>query len=346
MPISKEPYGHTPDGQAVDIYTLTNANGIEAQITTYGGIVAVLRTPDRTGKTADVVLGFDSLDGYLAGHPYFGALCGRFANRVAKGVFTIDGVEYSLATNDGENHLHGGLKGFDKAVWAAVPAHRNDAVGLALTHVSPDGDEGYPGALSVAVTYWLTDADALRIEYQAETDGATCVNLTNHSYFNLAGAGEGNILAHQLQIDADGYTPVGPDLIPTGETAAVAGTALDFRTARAIGERIEQVAPGYDHNFVLRGQSGDLARAARVYEPTSGRVMEVHTTEPGVQLYTGNFLDGTVAGKRGVAYEQHYAFCLETQHYPDSPNQPGFPSTVLRPGKTYRQVTQYAFSTD
>ena len=346
MPISKEPYGHTPDGQAVDLYTLINANGIEAQITTYGGIVTVLRTPDRAGKAADVVLGFDALDGYLAGHPYFGALCGRFANRIAKGVFAIDGAEYSLATNDGENHLHGGVKGFDKAVWAAEPAHRGDAVGLALTHVSPDGDEGYPGTLSVAVTYWLTNADALRIEYQAETDGATHVNLTNHSYFNLAGAGEGDILAHQLQIDADGYTPVGPDLIPTGKIAAVAGTALDFRTPRAIGERIEQVAPGYDHNFVLRGQSGDLARAARVYEPTSGRVMEVHTTQPGVQLYTGNFLDGTVAGKRGVAYEQHYAFCLETQHYPDSPNQPGFPSTVLRPGETYRQVTQYAFSTD
>jgi len=346
MPISKEPYGHTPDREAVDLYTLTNANGIEAQITTYGGIVTVLRTPDRAGKAADVVLGFDALDGYLAGHPYFGALCGRYANRIAKGVFAIDGTEYRLATNDGDNHLHGGVKGFDKAVWAAEPAHRDDAVGLALTHVSPDGDEGYPGTLSVAVTYWLTDADALRIEYQAETDRATCVNLTNHSYFNLAGAGEGDILAHQLQIDADGYTPVGPDLIPTGKIAAVAGTALDFRTPRAIGERIEEVAPGYDHNFVLRGQSGDLTRAARVYEPTSGRVMEVHTTEPGVQLYTGNFLDGAVTGKRGVAYEQHYAFCLETQHYPDSPNQPGFPSTALRAGETYRQVTQYAFSTD
>jgi len=351
MSITRKPFGTAPGGEAAELFTLTNANGCEARITNYGGIVTVLTAPDRDGALADVVLGYDTLAEYVNDSPYFGALVGRYGNRIAAGRFTLDGVAYTLATNEGDNHLHGGNKGFDKAVWSAAAAEGADGPSLELTHLSPDGDEGYPGALSVKVVYTWTNANVLRIAYAATTDARTVLNLTHHSYFNLAGAGSGDILGHEMQIPADRFTPVNGNLIPIGELRSVDGTPLDFREPVAIGARIgaddEQLklGGGYDHNFVLGG-GGALALAARVREPACGRVMEAWTTEPGVQFYSGNFLDGSNVGKGGAAYAHRTGLCLETQHFPDSPNQPAFPSTVLSPGETYTQTTEYRFSAE
>jgi aldose 1-epimerase len=336
------------DNTPVELYVLTNAHGMQAKIMTYGAILTELDVPDRNGKLGDVVLGFDDLKGYLAGHPFFGSTVGRVANRIAKGRFTLDGKEYKLATNNGPNALHGGLKGFDKVVWRAdLP--QDDAAGreVRFSYRSRDGEEGYPGNLSIAVTYTLTDKNELKIDYTATTDKPTPVNLSNHSYFNLAGPASGNILDHELMITADKYTPVDDTLIPTGEIKPVRGTPLDFTTPHKIGERIGELKAtgGYDHNFVLRGGPTRPALAARVVEPKTGRVMEMFTTEPGVQFYTGNFLDGKTKGKGGVAYQKHQGFCLEAQHFPDSVNHPEFPSVILRPGQTYTQTTVYQFST-
>jgi aldose 1-epimerase len=341
-------FGKTTDGTPVDLYVLSNGP-MTIKVMTYGAIVTEIRVPDRRGNAADVVLGFDTLEGYLAGHPYFGATVGRFANRIARGTFSLDGKDYTLAVNNGPNTLHGGRKGFDKVVWKAEDASGLAGPAVKLSYLSRDGEEGYPGNLVVTVTYTLTADNALRIDYTATTDQATPVNLTNHSYFNLAGPAAGTILDHELWLAADRYTPVDDTLIPTGAIASVRGTPLDFTTATPIGARIGQLKAdpvGYDHNYVLRGGTSprEPSLAARVREPQSGRVLEVFTTEPGVQLYTGNFLDGTIKGKGGVAYRQHQAFCLETQHYPDSVHHPSFPSTILRPGSTYRQTTIYKFS--
>ncbi|HEY8205800.1 MAG TPA: aldose epimerase family protein [Pyrinomonadaceae bacterium] len=348
--VKKESFGKTPEGQPVDIYTLTNSHGAEAKITNYGGILTSLRVLDRDGKLDDVVLGFDNLDQYLKGDPWFGAIIGRYGNRIAKGRFTLNGVEYKLATNNGANHLHGGIKGFDKVVWNARPLRVPNGAALELTYLSPDGEEGYPGNLSVKVVYTLTNANELKIDYSATTDKDTIVNLTHHSYFNLAGQGNGDILNHRLYINANRFTPIDSESIPTGEIRSVHGTPFDFTRMKAIGERInadnEQLkfGSGYDHNFVLNGKMGLLRLAAKVYEPTTGRVMEVSTTEPGLQFYSGNFLDGTLTGKGDKVYQRRYAFCLETQHYPDSPNKPNFPSTVLRKGARYHTTTIYRFS--
>ena len=351
---TKSPWGKTPDGEQVDLYTLTNKNGVEAAITTYGGAVVSLKVPDRNGKLGDVVLGFDSIDGYVEGKSYFGAIVGRYGNRIGHAQFTLDGKTYTLAKNNGENSLHGGTKGFNKVVWKAREIPAKDGQALELTYLSKDGEEGFPGNLKVRVVYTLTDSNELKIEYSATTDKKTVVNLTNHSYFNLAGVGPGmgDILGHALMIEADKFTPVDSGLIPTGELRDVAGTPFDFRQPTAIGARInsddEQIklGGGYDHNFVLRRKPGDpISLAARAEEPKTGRVMEVWTTEPGVQFYTGNFLDGSAHGKGGVAYTKRSAFCLETQHFPDSPNQPKFPSVVLNPGERYHTTTIYKFST-
>jgi aldose 1-epimerase len=350
-PIQKQPFGRTAAGEDVDLYVLSNQHGMEAAITNYGAILVSLKVPDRTGKPGDVVLGYDNLDGYLRQNPYFGAIVGRYGNRIAKGRFTLDGKEYTLARNNGENALHGGIKGFDKVVWTARDASTKGSPAVELTYVSKDGEEGYPGTLTVTVTYSLNDANELRIDYAATTDKATVLNLTNHSYFNLAGEGQGDVLGHQVMLNAGKFTPVDAGLIPTGELRDVKGTPFDFTQPVAIGARInerdEQLIRGlgYDHNWVLRGGGGSMALAARVYEPTSGRVMEVLTDQPGVQFYTGNFLDGTIHGKGGKAYQHRYGFCLETQHFPDSPNHPAFPSTVLRPGEKYRSATVFRFST-
>ncbi len=348
--ITKQSFGKTADGENVDIYTLTNRNGMEAKITNYGGIVVSLTAPDRNKKYADVVLGFNDLDSYLKGHPYFGAIIGRYGNRIAKGRFTLDGVEYKLAVNNGENHLHGGIKGFDKVVWTAKPSKTKNGAVLSLTYLSKDGEEGYPGNLTVKVDYTLTNRDELRIDYFAQTDKDTVTNLTHHSYFNLAGEGNGNILNHQLVINANKFTPTDAGSIPTGELRNVEGTPFTFLTSTAIGARIDQddqqlkFGGGYDHNWVVIGKSGSLRQAATAYESTSGRVMEVWTTEPGVQFYTGNFLDGTLTGKSGKPYPKRSGFCLETQHYPDSPNKPAFPTTTLKKGTPYRSTTIYRFS--
>ena len=347
--VIKQGFGKV-DGQSVDLYTLTNSHGLEAKITNYGGIVVSLRVPDRTRNFDDVVLGYDNLDAYLKSTPYFGALIGRYGNRIGKGRFTLNGVEYKLAINNGENALHGGAKGFDKIVWNAKPLETNNGPALELTYLSRDGEEGYPGNLSVKVTYTLTNSNELRIDYSATTDKDTVVNLTHHSYFNLAGQGIGDILNHQLMIAADRFTPVDAGLIPTGELLSVTGTPFDFTRMTSIGARInsddEQLkrGKGYDHNWVLNGRSGQLRLAAKVLESSTGRVMEVWTTEPGMQFYTGNFLDGTLTGKGGKVYQQRYGFCLETQHFPDSPNKLTFPSTVLKKGGRYRTTTIYKFS--
>ena len=347
--VKKESFGKV-EGRSVELYTLTNRKGGEAKITTYGATVVSLKVPDRNGKFDDVVLGFDDIDGYLTGTAYFGAIIGRYGNRIAKGRFTLNGVEYKLATNNGENHLHGGVKGFDKVIWNAKPFNLKNGAGLTLSYLSHDGEEGYPGNLSVNVTYTLTDNNELKISYAATTDKDTVVNLTHHSYFNLAGQGTGNILNHQLMINADRFTPTDAGSIPTGELRSVQCTPFDFREPTAIGARINQddeqlkLGKGYDHNFVLNGRIGTLRQVASVFEQTTGRTMEVWTTEPGVQLYTGNFLDGA-KGKSGKIYQFRYGLCLETQHFPDSPNRPSFPSTVLRKGHTFRSNTIYKFST-
>lgn len=344
--ITKTGFGKTADGAAVDLYTLTNTHGLTAKIMTYGALLTELHVPDKTGKLGNVVLGFDNLKQYLDGHPYFGCTVGRYANRIAKGKFTLDGKTYTLAVNNGPNSLHGGLKGFDKVVWTAEPSDTPAGPGVKFTYVSADGEEGYPGKLAVTVIYTLTNRDELKIEYAASAEKATPVNLTNHSYFNLAGPGKGDILGHVLSLTADKYTPVDDTLIPTGKIEPVSGTPLDFTKPTAIGARIDQLKGepgGYDHNFVINGGGGALAPTATVTEPTTGRVMEILTTQPGVQLYTGNFLDGKLTGNGGV-YKKHYGFCLETQHFPDSPNHPNFPSTILKPGETYRQVTVHRFS--
>ena len=337
-------WGKTPDGAGVDLYTLANAKGAEARIITYGGIVVSLRVPNRSGVLGDVVAGFDNLDGYLTPAPYFGALIGRYGNRIGGARFSLDGTEYSLTKNDAGNQLHGGLRGFDKRLWDAKMVSPQS---LELSYLSKDGEEGYPGNLLVSVAYTLTDSNELKIDYSATTDKDTVVNLTHHSYFNLAG--EGDILGHQLSIRADRFTPVDRELIPTGELRNVAGTPFDFRNAKAIGEHIEKpdqqliFGRGYDHNWALNRAGSGLESAAIVTEPKSGRVMEVLTTTPGLQFYSGNFLDGTLKGK-GQTYTRRSAFCLETQFFPDSPNKPAFPSTVLRPGTTFRSTTVYRFS--
>ena len=343
--VTTEPFGTTDDGHAVDLYTLTNANGVEVRAMTYGGIIVSLRVPDRDGKLDDVVLGYDTLDGYLTNNdPYFGAIIGRYGNRIGGATFDLDGETYALATNNGPNHLHGGLKGFDKVVWQAEAGE--DAV--VFTYVSADGEEGYPGTLTASVTYRLTNRGELFVDYRATTDKATPVNLTQHAYFNLAGAG--NILGHELTLHASRFTPVDSTLIPTGELRSVDGTPFDFLQPTVIGARINQDEEqlnrggGYDHNFVLDVGADSLAPAARVYEPTTGRALDIHTTEPGVQFYTGNFLDGSITGKGGRVYAYRYGFCLETQHFPDSPNQPDFPTTILRPGEVYASRTVFAFS--
>jgi aldose 1-epimerase len=346
--ITSTEFGKTPDGVTARIFTLTNKNGSEARITNFGGIVVSLKTPDRKGAIADIVLGFDSLAGYISSpSPYLGALIGRYGNRIGHARFTLDGVEYKLAANNGENSLHGGTRGFNQKLW--TPRELPDG-GLELTYLSKDGEEGYPGNLKAVVDYHLTDSNELKIDYSATTDKDTVLNLTNHSYFNLKGEGQGNILDHLITLNANRFTPVDAGLIPTGDLRAVSGTPFDFTKSTAIGARIEQndeqlkLGKGYDHNWVLNNGGKSLRLAARVLEPSSGRVMEVYTTEPGVQFYTGNFLDGSIKGKGGRAYQQRYGFCLETQHFPDSPNKPQFPSTVLKPGQQFYSTTVFKFS--
>ncbi len=353
MVIKRQVFGEVPGYGMVDLYTLVNRNGFEARITNYGGIVVSLFAPDRNGVWADVVLGYDTLEDYLKDNsPYFGSIVGRVGNRIAGGRFSLDGVEYTLARNNGPNHLHGGIRGFDKVVWAAEALGGPDGPVLRLSYTSSDGEEGYPGTLETVVTYTVTSDNELRIDYGAFTDRPTVVNLTHHSYFNLAGTGSGNILGHELTINSDRFTPIDDTLIPTGEVRSVKGTPLDFTVPALIGARIgddyDQLAfgIGYDHNWVLNRPDKGLSFAARVREPGSGRVMEVYTTEPAIQFYSGNFLDGTITGKGGAVYRQRDGLCLETQHYPDSPNKPEFPSIVLRPGERYAQTTTYRFLAD
>jgi aldose 1-epimerase len=343
MSIVKSPFGKTADNAEVSQYTCTNANGLVLKLMDYGAIITALETPDRNGKLQNITLGFPTLEGYLQRHPYFGATVGRYCNRIAKGKFTLDGKEYTLATNDKENHLHGGKVGFDKVMWQAEEVKTADAVGVRFHRSSPDGEEGYPGNLDVSVTYTLNNANELVIEFTATADKATPVNLTNHAYWNLSG-GTGTILEHEMTIQADKYLPVDAGLIPTGELADVAGTPFDFLKPTAIGARIQQIKSdpvGYDHCYSLKSQDGSLALAARVRDPKSGRVMEVLTTQPGLQFYSGNFLDGQPANG---SYPQYSGLCLETQHYPDSPNQPKFPTAILKPGETFHQKTVHRFS--
>ncbi len=341
MKFTKEFFG-TVDSSDVYLYTLENAGGMTVKITNYGGIVTSIMVPGSDGILADVVLGFDSLQPYLDGHPYFGSIVGRYGNRIANGKFTLDGVEYTLATNNGPNHLHGGIKGFDKVVWNAEERLSDDTASLILRYTSHDGEEGYPGNLSATVTYSITNDNELVIDYMATTDKATPVNLTHHSYFNLGGTQE-DILDHVLTIAADRYVAVNENLIPTGELKQVEGTPMDFSTPHAIGERIAEVPGGYDHTYVLNN-TGQMMKVADALDPQTGRFLEVFTSEPGIQFYSGNFLDGSLTGKGGIVYHQHHGFCLETQHFPDSPNQPGFPSTILEPGETYAYTTIYKFS--
>ena len=347
----KEAYGTTSEGEAVDLYTLSNANGIEVRAITYGGIIVSLKVPDNNGRLDDIVMGHDTLEGYVTKSGYFGAIVGRYGNRIANGKFTVDGVEYKLAVNNGPNHLHGGLKGFDKVVWQAESFENPDGAGVVLSYTSKDGEEGYPGNLTAKITYTLTAQNELVVDYHATTDKATPLNLTQHTYFNLAGDGNGDILGHDVLLNASHFTPVDKTMIPTGEVRSVARTPMDFTKPTAIGARIDQedeqlrFGRGYDHNLVINQEEGEgPSLVARVYEPTTGRVMEVFSTEPGVQFYSGNFLDGSVTGKSGHVYERRTGFCLETQHYPDSPNKPDFPSSILRPGETYDSRTIFKFS--
>jgi aldose 1-epimerase len=347
--VQQKPFG-TQDGRPITLYTLTNANGVEVDAMNYGGIIVSIRVPDRKGQFADVVLGHENLEGYTPNPPYLGAIVGRYANRIANGSFTLDGKTYTLPKNDGSNTLHGGTeKTFNKVVWDGEPLKGNS--GVTFTYLSKDGDDGWPGNLKVRVTYTLTNANELVIDYEATSDKATPINLSQHSYFNLSGEGNGDILHHELMLNADRFTPVDKNLIPTGELRPVKGTPLDFTQPTRIGARIDDhyeqlvLGHGYDHNWVVNRKGDGLTLAARVYEPTSGRVLEVSTTQPGVQFYTGNFLDGTVTGKKGHVYKHRYGFCLETQHFPDSPNHPEFPTTTLKPGETFRQKTVFKFST-
>ena len=347
--VTKDTFGKTSTGEDVDIYTLRNNKGVETQITNYGGIVVSLKVPDRNGAMGDVVLGFSDFEHYLKNDPYFGAIIGRYANRIAKGHFKLGGVEYKLAVNNGENHLHGGIKGFDKVVWTARELTTKAGPAVVLTYLSKDGEEGYPGNLSVRVTYTLTHENDLRIDYSATTDKNTVVNLTHHSYFNLLGEGNGDILNHRVRINANRFLPTDAGSIPTGELRRVVGTPFDFLNFMPIGKRINldyeqlKLGNGYDHTWVINGRPGVLRMAAAAFEPFSGRLLEVWTTEPGVQFYTGNFLNGTLSGKAGKPYPRRSGFCFETQHYPDAPNQPAFPTTTLRRGATYRSTTIYKF---
>ncbi|MFN8486282.1 MAG: aldose epimerase family protein [Caldilineaceae bacterium] len=349
MNTNRQPFGQMPDGTAVDLFTLTNDHEVTVNITNYGGIIVAVTMPDRQGKIGDVVLGFDTLAEYIDHNPFFGALCGRYANRIANAQFTLDGVTYQLAQNDGPNTLHGGRRGFDKVVWEATETSDAESASIKLTYLSKDGEEGYPGNLMVAVTYTLNNQNELRIDYAALTDKPTILNLTNHSYFNLAGSGDN--LNHVLQLNADRFTPVNSTLIPTGVLQPVEGTPLDFRQPHAIGERIGQpyeqlqLGRGYDHNWVVNGASGALRLAATAWEQSTGRRLDVYTTQPGIQFYSGNFMTDGV-GKNGVPYHWRSAFCLETQHFPDSPNQPQFPTTVLRPGEQYAETTVFKFSVE
>jgi aldose 1-epimerase len=342
--VDKASFGKMPDGTEIDAYTLFNTRGASAKLITYGATVAELHVPDRDGKMGDIVLGFDNLQGYLGPHPHFGGAIGRYGNRIAKGKFELDGKEYQLAINNAPNSLHGGPTGFDRRVWKAEPLEVKDGAAVQFTYLSKDGEENFPGNLTVSVTYTLTNANEFRLEYGAETDKDTVVNLTNHSYFNLVGSGD--VLKHVLYLSADKYTPVDLTLIPTGEISSVENTPLDFRKATSIGARIGEIKDigGYDHNFVVNGAAGKLRMAARVTEPTTGRQMEVWTTEPGVQFYSAIHLDGSITGKGGISYPKYGALCLETQHYPDSPNRPSFPSTVLKPGTKFHSETIYKFS--
>ena len=353
--ITQAPFGKTPDGTPVEIFTLRNSRGVEARIMTYGGIVQSLKVPDKNGKFADVVLGFDTLDGYtrdayVSACPYFGTLIGRYGNRIGGAKFTLEGQTYTLATNNGPNSLHGGIKGFDKVVWTAKPLETPYGPVLILTYISKDGEEGFPGNLVVSATYSLTEDNALKLEYSATTDRPTVVNLTQHSYFNLAGQGHGDILGHLVYINSDQTTPVDAGLITTGEFKSVDGTPFDFRTPTAIGARINdpdpvlQYGPGYDHNWVINKPLGQYGLMARVTEPVSGRVLEVYSDEPGLQFYAGNFLNGTLTGKGGAVYQRRTAFAMEPQHYPDSPNKPNFPSVELKPGESYHNTIVYKFS--
>ena len=346
---TKKEYGKTADGKVVDEYTLTNKNGLRVKLITWGATLTSVETPDKNGKLANITLGFDKLAGYTERHPYFGSTVGRYGNRIAKGKFTLDGKEHTLAVNNGPNHLHGGKAGFDMVLWQGEEVKSDGAVGVKFTRESKDGEEGYPGNLKTTVVFTLNDKNELKFDYTATTDKATVINLTNHAYWNLGGAGSGEILKHQLLLNANRWIPTDENSIPTGELAAVKGTAMDFTTMHAIGDQIAELkkpphtTKGYDHCYVLNGQTGNLDLAAKVKDPASGRTMEIYTTEPGIQLYCGNFLDGSAAGNN---HKQHEAFCLETQHYPDSPNQPSFPSTVLKPGQTYRSQTVHKFGVE
>ena len=350
--VDKTPFGNTHDGKAVELYTLTNDKGASVKFIAYGGIITEINVPDRWGRVGNIVLGFKDLADYETKNPYFGALIGRYGNRIGGAKFSLDGTQYQLAANNGPNSLHGGKKGFDKVVWTVEPQTDASVAAAKLSYTSKDGEEGYPGTLTVQVVYTLTNDNELRIDYEAKTDKPTVVNLTSHSYFNLAGDGTGGIGDHILTINADRYTPVDATLIPTGELASVAGTPFDFRQGMPIGARIRSgtqqmvYGRGYDHNFVLNRSGDGLSLAARVYEPRSGRIMEISTTEPGVQFYSGNFLDSTLVGPTGAQYRQTDGFCLETQHFPDSPNKPDFPTTVLKPGETLKSTTVHKFSTD
>lgn len=351
--VGREPFGKLPDGRRVELFTLRNGHGIEIRAMTYGAIITSIKTPDRDNNAADIALGFDSLSGYLGTTPYFGAIVGRVANRIANGRFTLDGVAYHLAQNNGPSSLHGGNRGFDKVLWTGEPFEHDSTTGVRFRYESADGEEGYPGKLTVQVTYTLTSSDDLIVDYDASTTKATPLNLSQHSYFNLHGEGRGDILDHVLTLNASAFTPVDSTLIPTGKIAPVAGTPFDFRQPTPIGARIDQpneqlrFGKGYDHNFVIdQPKPGALARAARLDDPVSGRRIDVSTTEPGVQFYAGNFLDGTIKGKGGHVYGRRTGMCLETQHFPDSPNHPNFPSTILRPGERYQSRTVFTFSTD
>jgi aldose 1-epimerase len=342
MTIEKKPFGKTADGKPVTLYTLSNNQGNTVELIDYGAIVVSINVPDRSGKKTNVTAGFSSIDGYLERHPYFGATVGRFCNRIAMGKFSLEGKTYSLAVNNGPNHLHGGEVGFDKRMWQVAEVKADNSVGLKFTYVSPDGEEGYPGTLTTIAEYRWDNNNCLTLDLQATTDKPTVLNLTNHAYFNLGGAGSGTIHQHELTLACDQYLPVDESMIPKGALAPVAGTPLDFTTPHKIGERIAQLKEtnGYDHCFVVKGKAGELRDAAKVVDPASGRTLSIKTTQPGIQLYTGNFLDGK-PGNAG--FKTHEAFCLETQHYPDSPNQPSFPSTVLRPGEKFHQVTTFTF---